>query len=127
MLYIATARCSIVAEGKKRKRAFKGQTGPPILDSTEVFDMLSARMYLTDNNQQAGIEGPSLAMVNSAIVADRTLDVIWNMEDLNRAVEVAKTVVAVIQPDHPDRAHHFNNLGTVLYRRFEQTGIMDEV
>lgn len=95
---------------------------------SEVFDMLSARMYPAENNQQAGTEGGSLTTTKSAmVVRDRVLDMTWNIQDLNTAVEVAKKVVAITQPNHPHRAHRFSNLGSLLFRRFEQTGIMDNL
>ena len=94
---------------------------------SEVSNMLSARMYLAEVNQQAGMEGTSLAIIDRTMVSDRVLNMTWNSEDLNRVVEVAKMVVAITRPDYPHRAHRFSNLGSLLFRRFEQTGIMDNL
>lgn len=89
---------------------------------SEVFDMLSARMFLAENSQQAGVKGASLAMVKRVEIEDKTLDRVWDLEDLNRAIMVAKKIVAITPSDYSDRADNFDDLARLVYRRFEKMG-----
>jgi hypothetical protein len=47
--------------------------------------------------------------------------------DLNRAIDVADMAVASTPQDHPDRAGRLSNLGYPLGRRFERTGLIDDL
>ena len=91
---------------------------------SKVFDMLSARMYFAENNLQAGIKGPSLARVNSATLHEV---VTGNIKELNYAIEDARMLVKITQPDCPSHFEYFDYLGWLLYARFEQTGAMDDL
>jgi len=62
---------------------------------SEIFNIISAKMFVAEHYQQTGIDGDLVATLMGF------LDRRENTEALNRAVEIAKAV-AVTQPDHPD-------------------------
>ncbi|KAL7934285.1 CHAT domain-containing protein [Trichoderma chlorosporum] len=50
-----------------------------------------------------------------------------SLEDLNQAVSVTSDAVAATTHNHPDRAACLSNLGTELARRFNWTGLIDDL
>jgi hypothetical protein len=70
---------------------------PQLAHRSEIFDMMSAKMFVAESYQHTGIEGDLIATLMGFLDIRR-----GNTEDLNRVVEIADKVAAVTQPDHPD-------------------------
>lgn len=91
---------------------------------SDIFTMLSARMDPEHDEQQADREGPLIAILDTAMNA---LDSIWNIDDLNRVIEAAKDLSVIGQSRRSRRVYALCALGSLLHRRFEQTGSMDDL
>ncbi|KAI0553279.1 hypothetical protein F4679DRAFT_502942 [Xylaria curta] len=50
-----------------------------------------------------------------------------SMNDLNRAIDLAREAISVIHKDDPDLPVHLNSLGNKFYTRFERKGSMDDL
>src|SRR5207247_2646710 len=83
----------------------------------------------TDETELFEIE----AEISSSMAVDSTTydhalpNNLGKRHNLTRAVSVASMTVDITPQDHPDRAGRLRNLGTWLGRRFERTGLMDDL